>query len=638
MKANKFLTVLVFAAALSFASGCNLGSNTSSSEELSTSSSHVVDPMLEVLYFGKTTYQREDCYYVSLNDKNYEGEIVIPSSYKDLPVRVIDDDAFADSKITKVTFPDSLYFVAYRAFKNCTSLTEVVFNNGLKIIGRNAFECCNELGTISLPDALVEIQDYGFEFCKKLKVEHWPNQLQTIGQETFYYCENLGDVTLSKSIKNIKEGAFDYSGVVNFTIENEHKLKKLDFCFGYCPFLKSVNIGTGLEELADFHNCESLKNVTLPEGLKIIETAFRGTTALQTISIPSSIERIDSSFDNCTSFQYNTYNNCNYLGNSSNPYLVLMSAIKSNQEEDYDEVLTNVTVHNDCKIIFKSAFKDCRALYQVTLGDNICSLEDYCFSYCKVLTLINLPDSIKNMGYGVFKYCLSLREIALPQYLTTLKDSCFLACLSLRDITINSRLQEIGQSVFTDCSNLHFIDIKSVSTIKSGAFYGCYNLFEVKSNRISLVAGETDYGYVSYYAKQVITNIDQSKLSTDATGVYHYYTDTSDKYLLNYTGGAVEVTVPATVNVLAYRCFYNQGSEVHTINIGTNVTKLTKYCFVTYENALTTINYSGTKDQWRNLTWLDAAYAGSLPDIFYNRTRVPSGVTVCCSDGNISYT
>ena len=638
---------LIFTSSLSFLTGCNSSDSSSSSMDTYSSTTTASDPMKEVLRFDSTRYENEYCYFVSISDKNYEGEVIIPdyvwdSNYdKDVPVRGISNGGFYRSKITKITLPKHLTVIDNYAFLECKKLKEVVCGGELKTIKKEAFELCSELETISFPDSMITIEEHAFAHCKKLNVSHWSNQLKKIDDFAFSYCEKLETLALSKTIESIGDYAFDNSGLINITIENDHRLKKLSSCFVGCHSLKDVNIGTGLTEIEyDFHDCESLKTLALPEGLKTLVASFNGTTNLQNISIPSSIERIDNCFVNCSSLQYSVYNNCRYLGNTSNPYLVLASAVKSNESEDYDDIIHEITVHNDCKIILRSAFKDCRALYQVTLGDNIYSLEDYCFLNCHTLTLINLPDSIKEMGYGVFGNCYSLREISLPRYLTILKAGTFEYCISLRNITINNALNEIGQQAFINCFNLKSIDLKYVSVIKSSAFYGCCNLFEVKANNVSLVKGAESHGYAAYYAKHILSGTDESKISTDVTGVYHYYTDGSDKYLLSYTGGAVDVTVPATVNIVGLGCFYNYGSEVHTINIGTNVTTLTNYCFVTHNDALVTINYAGTKAEWQNITWLTNQNTHLDNSYFIERNkapRIPTGVRLVCSDQTIQY-
>ena len=631
MKINKFSILLVSIATIALA-GCGEGEPTESTSNSSSSTSQPVDPMDGVLQYIGGTFEGRRGYFVKLLDKTYEGEVVIPDYYQDLPVYSVDAGGFYESSITKVTLPKHLLFVEKNAFYGCSKLKEVVFNDELKVIGNEAFGSCESLEAVSFPDSLIEISSYAFILDKKLSITHWPNKLQVIGDSAFSYCESIGDVSLGASIKKI-DYAFYKSNITSFTLANGHQVKNLEFCFFECRYLTNVSLGSGVESITDFSDCDSLKTIVLPEGVKVLKGSFNGTTNLESITIPSSIERIEDCFKNCSSLQYTSYGDCYYLGNPSNPHLVLASAIKSNPDEGYDDVLTSVTAHNDCRIILQSAFKNCKELYQVNLGDNIIRIEDYAFLNCYSLVHINLPDSILEMGYGIFTNCYSLREITLPYYLTEIKDSTFSRCFALQSVNFGSRLKTIGQSVFCGCIHLNSIDLKNVTTIKYGAFLECANLFEVKSASLPLVIGdETSYGGVAHYAKQILRGSEESKISTDVTGMYHYYTDTSDKYFLKYTGGASTITVPATVNILTPCCFYNYGSVVTTINIGTNVTKFSFYCFVTYLKSLTTINYTGTKAQWNVISWESADY---YEETFLEMRRIPSGVTIHCSDGDI---
>lgn len=639
MNLRKFLMILIVAPTLSFTVGCN--STDTSSSTTSYSTSVPVDPMKNVLKFYSQNYQRERCWFVYINDKDYEGEIVIPDYVEDenldeeFPVRGIINGGFADSKITKITFPKHLLIVENFAFQGCHNLKEVVTNDELKTISMKSFEDCEKLETISFPDTLVEIKEHAFDGCEKLNVSHWSNSLKTIGSNAFNLCKKLDNLTLSNSIQKLGNFAFSGTGLVNVSIADDHQVNKIENCFYYCPNLKNVYLGTGFEEISDFYDCASLKTIVLPEGLKKISFAFDGTTDIKNVSIPSSIERIEKSFENCTSLLYSVSGGCRYLGNASQPYLVLASAIKTDESAEYDDNVTEINVHDQCRVILKDAFKDFRALFRVTLGNNVYSLEESCFAKCYDLTHINLVNSIKVIGRLAFEHCYSLREITLPNQLEVLEEYTFYGCVCLRSVTIGSWLREIGYYAFGDCASLQSIDIKNVITIKGYAFEGCCNLFEVKSSSLSLEIGSQDNGYVAYYAKQILTGSTESKISTDVTGFYHYYTDGSDKYLLSYTGGAVNVTVPATVTVLAPACFYNHGSEVHTINVGTNVKALSFYCFATFQKSLTTINYDGTKAEWNALDRIYVHYTSAASQLFGYMAVVPSGVTVHCSNGDI---
>ncbi len=154
-----------------------------------------------------------------------------------------------------------------------------------------------------------------------------------------------------------------------------------------------------------FAYCQSLTGLVIPEGVTSIgDGAFYECNYLMNISIPNSIESIgyDTFFD-CEGLTYGgtVYNNGWYLGNSKNPYLVLI---------EYNWEALSCDLHADTKIIY-----------------------DWAFQGCEELSYIYVPNGVKSIGYGVFANCYSLREINIPKTVTSI-DFAFENCNSLASI------------------------------------------------------------------------------------------------------------------------------------------------------------------------------------------------------------
>lgn len=68
------------------------------------------------------------------------GDVVIPSTYRGLPVVELEMYAFAGCKnnLTSVTIPSSVKKIGFKAFANCNSLETITIPASIEIIG----ECC----------------------------------------------------------------------------------------------------------------------------------------------------------------------------------------------------------------------------------------------------------------------------------------------------------------------------------------------------------------------------------------------------------------------------------------------------------------------------------------------------------------
>ena len=295
----------------------------------------------------------------------------------------------------------------------------------------------------------------------------------------------------------------------------------------------------------------------------------------------------------------------------------------------------------------------------VLLNDGaLTTIGNYAFEDCTNLTSITIPDSVTTIGYNAFDYCIRLTdvyytgdiaswcgisfgnnyanpkhyadnlyiggnlvegELIIPSSVTTIGESAFWNCDSLTSIVIPDSVTTIGDYAFYYCRNLTSVTIgKGVTTIASLAFGECYHIAEVYNySSLNISKGSGDYGYVAYYALDVYTTNEPSKLTTDENG-FVIHTNGDVKTLVNHIGTAREITIPDSVTTIGDFAFYYCGS-LTSIVIPDSVTDIGMYAFYCdmcgcWMRGMR-VYFTGTEEQW------NAISIGSSNDHLTNATR-----------------
>ena len=85
--------------------------------------------------------------------------VTIPEGYDR-----VGNEAFANSSITNINFPNSLTLIGESAFENCKNIASITLNEGLENIGKKAF-MSTSLTTLKFPSTLQIIHDEAFRDC-----------------------------------------------------------------------------------------------------------------------------------------------------------------------------------------------------------------------------------------------------------------------------------------------------------------------------------------------------------------------------------------------------------------------------------------------------------------------------------------
>ena len=224
----------------------------------------------KIITIGSLNYKITNANPKQVELYGYEGET--PTGTLNIPATVtIDGKEFSVTSIGK------------NAFDHCRNLTSVTISDGVTSIGDNAFYGCYDLTSVDIPNSVTNIGDYAFSTCPSLYAITFPNMVKSIGRCAFEYCGSLKSVDIPDSVTSIGDNAF-----------------------ANCGNLKSVTISDGVTSIGKhaFFYCYSLESVDINGNPKIGENAFLNTPVTVTMNLKAS--KVDGEY--WTTFYNNGYN------------------------------------------------------------------------------------------------------------------------------------------------------------------------------------------------------------------------------------------------------------------------------------------------------------------------------------------
>ena len=154
--------------------------------------------------------------------------------------------------------------------------------------------------------------------------------------------------------------------------------------------LVAITLPPSIERIGKFafSECEELKNVNFPEGLKEIgDSAFRNV-GLESLVLPSSLERIGES----------AFTDCQKLKSVNFP-----EGLKEIRRGAFAYTgLESVALPSSLERIEPSAFARCDALKTVRAAEGLTSIGQYAFRGCYELKDIYIPASVTNIAADAF--------------------------------------------------------------------------------------------------------------------------------------------------------------------------------------------------------------------------------------------
>lgn len=123
--------------------------------------------------------------------------------------------AFMGCSVEEVVMPDSVKMIGNEAFSCCKYLKKINLSKNLQKItnqlGNNAcFKKCESLKGIEIPAGIKEIPNMIFFGCSELSEVVFHDGLEVIGASAFASCRKLKKVSLPETVKRIKRWAIPY--------------------------------------------------------------------------------------------------------------------------------------------------------------------------------------------------------------------------------------------------------------------------------------------------------------------------------------------------------------------------------------------------------------------------------------------
>ena len=308
--------------------------------------------------------------------------------------------------------------------------------------------------------------------------------------------------------------------------------------------------------------------------------------------------------------------------------------------------ITSISIPNSITSIEDGAFRHCRNLTSVTIGNSVTSIGTEAFSCCAI-TNLTIPDSVTSIGLGAFyansslanvkigngvtvigmyafKGCGNLISVTVPDNVERIEEGAFSDCFSLTRVTLGDNVTYIGNAAFYFCSNLTNITIPdSLTTVGRDAFYACSNVME-KVNGVT-------------YVKKIVIDVDNAAMVELREGTKVIAADafigcsklrkvTIPDSVVGIGSAAFlicenleSVTMSNNLKIIGDRAFH-LCKNLSSIVIPDSVTSIEFQAFSGCSD-LTSIKYCGTETQWeaisKGLMWDD----GTNYTITYNYTN-----------------
>ena len=555
------------------------------------------------------------------------GKLTVPAELPrsgGYPVREIAEDAFAsdNDSITEVVFPESMRRIGKYAFEDCRNLERVTFNEGLVTIGHGAFDNCSKLGNVTIPSTVEEEVIFpGAYLMTAITVADGNPYFKSIdgivyskdGSRLVFVPAGLtGEWTVPGQVTEIGDEAFTGGSLSCVTIHAGVSKISEDAAFGWCVNLTHISVAGGNA------NYKDVDGVLFSRDGTCLMAYPAGKKDVSTYTVPRAVTRLcDAAF-----------------GGSSLSGIILPSTVRRLPTDLFCDCtnLTSVTIPNSVTNIGHCAFENCSGLTSIAIPNSVMCIENDAFEDCTGLTSVTIPDSVTQIGEWVFDGCTGIKTVTIPQSVcsvgmnkvfpssrttitkvvvsanvTRIGYAAFSGFNNIRDVTVPQSVLDAGPNqVFNSYSSITNVSYSSnVTNISSDAFWGWRGLTSVTIPNNVKSIGARAFNYCS--------NLKSVTIGDGVLSVGDYAFESCSK-LVDVTipnsvtsigecafwrcSGLTSVTILGSVTNFGYKAF-GDCSKLASVTIGHGVKEIGNYAFsgcsgltsVTIPDSVTSIGY-----------------------------------------------
>ena len=353
-------------------------------------------------------------------------------------------------------------------YKSGNTITAVI-EDGVTSIGDGAFFGCGSLTTITIPDSVTSIGNFAFDGCSSLTSITIPSGVTSIGFAAFIRCPTLNTISVSEN----NPGYCSINGVLCSADG-----KTLCAVPGAREGAFVIPEGVTSVGSAAFASCSFLREIVIPDGVQTIaDSAFGCCSSLESITIPDSITGIhNSAFGDCGSLTEVNY------GGSEAEWEILYGGAPNDATMHYGKetgttVIDSGTCGESGDNLSWTLYLDGRLVISGSGAmANNCTWNSNRQNIRKVIIEDGVT-SIGNYAFGGSWNEFTLDSVSIPSSVTSIGSGAFYGCHTLCSITIPDSVKTIGSYSFAYCYSLQSVMLsKTLTSMYAGSFYYCYSL------------------------------------------------------------------------------------------------------------------------------------------------------------------